>query len=90
MWNATRSIRGAVDAPKFNYDYQNIRETGEFLSFLKIAQINLLPYHYIGKDKYERLKRIYKLVTAQPPSEEKLSEISGILRKFNLNVKLRG
>ena len=28
--------------------------------------------------------------TVQPPSEEKLSEISGILSKFNLNVKLRG
>ena len=76
--------------PGINDDYQNIRETGEFLSFLKIAQINLLPYHYIGKDKYKRLKRTYKLVTAQPPSEEKLSEISGILRKFNLNVKLKG
>ncbi|GAI46682.1 unnamed protein product, partial [marine sediment metagenome] len=34
--------------------------------------------------------RTYKLVTTQPPSEEKLFEISGILRKFNLNVKLRG
>jgi len=28
--------------------------------------------------------------TVQPPSEEKLSEISGILKKFNLNVKLKG
>ena len=28
--------------------------------------------------------------TVQPPSEEKLYEISAILRKFNLNVKLRG
>ena len=28
--------------------------------------------------------------TVQPPSEEKLSEVSAILRKFNLNVKLRG
>jgi len=28
--------------------------------------------------------------TVQPPSEEKLSEVSAILKKFNLNVKLRG
>ncbi|GAH42983.1 unnamed protein product, partial [marine sediment metagenome] len=32
----------------------------------------------------------YKLAGIQPPSEERLSEISVILRKFNLNVKLRG
>ncbi len=72
--------------PGINDDYQNIRETGEFLSSLKIAQVNLLPYHYIGVDKYRRLGRTYKLATTQPPSEEKLSEVSAILRKFNLNV----
>ncbi|MDO9465364.1 MAG: glycyl-radical enzyme activating protein [bacterium] len=76
--------------PGINDDYQNIRETGEFLSSLKIAQVNLLPYHYIGIDKYGRLGRTYKLATTQSPSEEKLSEVSAILRKFNLKVKLRG
>jgi len=76
--------------PGINDDYQNIRETGEFLSSLKIAQVNLLPYHYIGIDKYRRLGMTYKLADIQPSSEEKLSEISVILRKFNLNIKLRG
>ena len=76
--------------PGINDDYQNIKETGEFLSSLKIAQVNLLPYHYIGIDKYKRLGKKYKLADIQPPSEEKLSKISVILRKFNLNVKLRG
>jgi len=83
------SVRFPV-IPGINDDYQNIRETGEFLSPLKITQVNLLPYHYIGIDKYRRLGRTYKLVTTQPPSEEKLSEVSTILRKFDLNVKLRG
>jgi len=76
--------------PGINDDYQNIRKMGEFLSSLKIAQVNLLPYHHIGIDKYRRLGRTYKLVTTQPPSKEKLPEVSAILRKFNLNVKLRG
>jgi pyruvate formate lyase activating enzyme len=79
-----------VNTPKSNDDYQNIREMGEFLSSLKIAQVNLLPYHYIGIDKYKRLGRDYKLADIRPSSEEKLSEVSAILRKFNLNVKLRG
>ncbi|GAH69088.1 unnamed protein product, partial [marine sediment metagenome] len=73
-----------------NDDYQNIRETGEFLSSLKIAQVNLLPYHYIGIDKYKRLGKKYKLADIQPPSKEKLSEVFAILSKFNLNIKLRG
>ena len=73
-----------------NDDYQNIREMGEFLSSLKIVQVNLIPYHYIGMDKYRRLGMTYKLAGIQPPSEERLSEVSAILKKFNLNVKLRG
>ncbi len=77
--------------PGINDDYQNIKETGEFLSSLKISQVNILPYHYIGIDKYRRLGRTYHLAATQkPPSEEKLSEVSAILSKFNLNVKLRG
>ena len=76
--------------PGINDDYQNIKEMGEFLSSLEITQVNLLSYHYIGKDKYRRLGSAYKLATTQPPSKEKLSEVSAILRKFNLNVKLRG
>jgi len=76
--------------PGINDDYQNIKETGEFLSSLKVAQVNLLPYHYIGIDKYKRLGKKYKLADIQPPSKEKLSEVSAILRKYNLNVKLRG
>ncbi len=76
--------------PGINDDYQNIKEIGKFLSSLKIAQVNLLPYHYIGADKYRRLGMIYKLADIRSPSEERLSEVSAILRKFNLKVKLRG
>jgi len=72
--------------PGINDDYQNIKKTGEFLSSLKIAQVNLLPYHYIGIDKYKKLGKKYKLADIQPPSKEKLSEVSAILRKFKLNV----
>jgi pyruvate formate lyase activating enzyme len=76
--------------PGINDDYQNIREMGEFLSPLEITQVNLLSYHYMGKDKYRRLGSTYKLADIQSPSREKLSDVSAILRKFNLNVKLRG
>ena len=76
--------------PGINDDSQNIKEMGEFLSSLTIAHVNLLPYHYIGIDKYRRLGRTYHLAATQPPSEEKLSEIVAILSKFNLKVKLRG
>jgi len=72
--------------PGINDDYQNIRKLGEFLSPLEITQVNLLSYHYMGMDKYRRLGSTYKLATTQPPSKEKLSEVSAILREFNLKI----
>jgi pyruvate formate lyase activating enzyme len=36
------------------------------------------------------LGKKFKLADIQTPSKEKLSEVSAVLRKFNLNVKLRG
>jgi pyruvate formate lyase activating enzyme len=67
--------------PGINDDYQNIRETGEFLSSLKITQVDLLPYHYIGIDKYRRLGMTYKLAEIQTPLKEKLSEIFATLKE---------
>lgn len=73
-----------------NDDSQNIRELGRFLSSLNIVQINLLPYHNIGMDKYQRLNKSYRLSRTKPPSEEILAKISEILGGYGLKVKIRG
>jgi len=76
--------------PGINDDEQNIKSIGEFLSPLKIKQVELLPYHNIGSEKYKRLGKIYQMKNTPAPSGKKLTEISNILKGFNLNIELRG
>jgi len=57
---------------------------------LKITQVHVMPYHQIGKDKYERLGRIYKLPGYRKISDEKLTKISEDLKNFGMKIKIGG
>ncbi|MFC1931285.1 glycyl-radical enzyme activating protein [Chloroflexota bacterium] len=48
--------------PGFNTDDDNIKKTAEFISGLEnVKEVNLLPFHQLGKDKYYRLSKKYSL-----------------------------
>lgn len=76
--------------PGINDDDENIRSTGEFLSRLNIMQVNILPYHNMAADKYNRLSREYKINDTTAPDDAKMSAISNILAQYGLNVKIGG
>jgi pyruvate formate lyase activating enzyme len=63
--------------PGINDDLQNIRETAEFLHELgnKARRIELMPYHRLGKGKYESLDRQYLLSRLLSPEPDKLESI---------------
>jgi pyruvate formate lyase activating enzyme len=62
----------------------------ELLSKLNILQVNLLPYHKMGMDKYRRLNMEYKLTGMEKPSDEKIDEIVNKFKKSNIKVKIGG
>jgi pyruvate formate lyase activating enzyme len=48
--------------PGFNLDHDNIAKTADFISNLdNVTEVNLMPFHQLGKDKYFRLCRVYSL-----------------------------
>jgi pyruvate formate lyase activating enzyme len=63
--------------PGINDDVQNIRETAEFLHGLgnNALRIELMPYHRLGKGKYEALDRQYSLSDILSPEPEHLESI---------------
>lgn len=73
-----------------NDDDENINESVCYLSKLNIIQVNLLPYHKMGMDKYKRLKMQYKLSGTEKPSDEKMNEIVKKFRKVGIKVKIGG
>ncbi|MBN1993838.1 MAG: glycyl-radical enzyme activating protein [Anaerolineae bacterium] len=74
--------------PGINDDAENIRQLGQFIAALPQAHpVELLPYHHLSADKYERLNMAYQLSEIRPPSAERMAHIAKILQEFNLLVK---
>jgi pyruvate formate lyase activating enzyme len=77
--------------PGINDDAENIRQIGTFAAALPhLKRVDILPYHRAAAEKYHRLNKIYSLPETRPPSDEKMAEITQILRGFGLQVKTGG
>lgn len=82
--------------PEFNLDPNHIRDVGEFISNLaNVSQVDLMPFHQLGKEKYQRLSREYaleglKALDSAPEADGTLRETAGILESFHLNVSIGG
>lgn len=74
-----------------NDDESNIKAIKEFINGLKnLREVHLLPYHTLGKSKYEYLERIYELGLLVKPHKEKIYEAAQILKDSGLNVVVGG
>jgi pyruvate formate lyase activating enzyme len=70
---------------------ENIEKVARFLRDLKVVrEIDLLPYNELGKGKYEKLNRLNRLTDLEPPSDEKLRELSERFKVLGLKVKIGG
>lgn len=75
--------------PGLNDQPENIEQSGRFLSSLaSLERVDLLAYHKIGLAKYDSLQKGYSLKDTQPPSDERMSELAGLLNTFGLQVKI--
>lgn len=73
-----------------NDDDEHINEAIKFISNLNIIQVNLLPYHKMGMDKYRRLKMEYNLTGLEQPSNERMGEIKDKFKKAGIKFEIGG
>ncbi len=77
--------------PGVNADDESIHQLGAFIASLpQVRGVELLPYHRIALDKYDRLRMPYALPDVQPPSEARMREIAELLGEWNLPVRRGG
>ena len=76
--------------PRLNDDEANLQRTGLLAMELKIARVHILPYHYLGKGKYQGLGESYEIPDIQPPSTERMQWIAGELSSLGLDVRIGG
>lgn len=63
--------------PGVNDDQKNIDETAEFLRKMRAAsrRIEIMPYHRLGKGKYDSLGKNYTMDGLVPPAQEQIDMV---------------
>lgn len=73
--------------PQYTLCYEKLKRTAEYLSRYKcIQRADILPYHSMGKYKWNELGLDYKLDNIPEPTKEEIDSARRIFRKYNINV----
>lgn len=73
-----------------NDNCHHIEEVIKYISNLNIIEVNLLPYHKMGMDKYKRVNKTYQLTGNEVPTNEKMNEFAEMFKKAGIKVKIGG
>jgi pyruvate formate lyase activating enzyme len=76
--------------PGVNDDSENIGLMVAMMRRLGLREIDLLPYHDIGTDKYRRLGRSYELAELQAPSTEAMESIRRMFADTGIEASVGG
>jgi pyruvate formate lyase activating enzyme len=73
--------------PGINDDAENIEQSASFMAALPTLDgVEIMPYHDIGKAKFEALGMIYKLPDTKSPSREKVEAVEQLFSTYHLPV----
>jgi len=86
-----RAVRVRVPlVPGVNDDLANLDAIATFLRRLGLVDLDLLPYHRTGSDKYRRLGRPYEMGDLAPPTAEEISAIAARFARGGLRAHIGG
>jgi pyruvate formate lyase activating enzyme len=78
--------------PGFNMSEENMRRTAELVVELgqAIRSVDLLPYHALGRNKYQALGRSYLWKEHEAPTDAEVEAMAAIIRSYSLKVQIGG
>ena len=88
--DASKIILRIPIIPGFNYKEEVIKEMISFAEKLNISEVNLLPYHTLGKFKYEQLGKVYPMDGASMLDKKELQKYVDMYRHHKIKVKIGG
>ena len=89
--NANKLIIRVPIIPTFNDTEAEISSIANFAASLKnVDEINLLPYHNYGRDKYIGLGREYLMGDVPPPTNEHMEKLKAVAERSGLKCKIGG
>ncbi len=73
--------------PQYTDSTDDIEELAKYLSlFSNIEKVEVLPFHQMGQEKWEKENIVYKLKEIPTPSREEVQKAENIFKKYNLNI----
>jgi len=81
MWLRYVLVPGLTDIPE---EMEAIADFGKSLGV--VERVEILPFHQMGRYKWERLDIEYKLEATEPPTGQSISNAIGIFRDAGLNA----
>lgn len=88
---AKRLIIRVPVIPGFNDTVEEIGEIAKFTASLpNVNEIHLLPYHRMGRDKYDGLDRPYLMGDVPSPTSAKMQELLAVCKSYGLTTQLGG
>lgn len=76
--------------PNFNYEKEVLFKIIELASKFNFCEVNLLPYHNLGKSKWDKMHKKYELSDLKMMDKSQLSEYIEIGNTYNVKVKIGG
>ncbi|MCX6248125.1 MAG: glycyl-radical enzyme activating protein [Bacteroidetes bacterium] len=70
--------------PGFNDDGEHIVQLCAFLNSIKKDEINILPVHHLGREKYNLIGRSYYTDNFTPPEKESLAHIQSVFTSHGI------
>jgi pyruvate formate lyase activating enzyme len=81
MWIRFVLVPGLTD------DLADLAKTAEFAAALgNVERVEVLPFHQVGRYKWERLGRAYSLKDVEPPSAELAERACAVFRNVGLKA----
>jgi len=74
--------------PGCNDSEKNIKAMAEFVAVMEVVRVDIVPFHQLGRKKYERLGMTYKLGEAKPYQEDEIQALKGTLQSYGLEVEI--
>lgn len=81
IWGRFVLVPGLTDS------WDNVENVADIMArWSSLSRVEVLPFHQMGRDKWEALGRRYELEDTQPPSAELLERVRGQFRARGLTV----
>lgn len=76
-----------VLVPGYSDDEKDLHDWAKFASQLtNVERVDILPFHQMGKSKWEQMKKVYKLQDTPTPTKEEIEKAEDIFRSYGLKL----